>query len=668
MNDQYYRGDSMLDYIRSIGLVVKNSEDKPDPIELFQKMDSETDKEPYDDIIDVNINNDADNYGNFVSVSIRPFTRSVLKEGLFYVKGRTYIGAALRQNQYESDKKKEKRDRDKQKQEELSEATPTNSKKRKGKSKPTSNVWKCLQFLDISEDRLAEVNLKISAKLKEKTEAKPGYKYIILFTRDGKKPFELDSCRDKFFDTYKTLVLHTVKDKSGYCHLCNNLTNSRYDTCGLGCYTNDKAVYYKTYGGTCYSESSVEDDRTLSFSVCDECLLYLLYGERFISQYLTVWWGGSKDTKVIFLPRYFDDGIKLTFETNLIGDPDSERGLLARIQENETDVLGSLNGSNYTMDILFISAPGGRSEWKIQYVIENVTASRFSKISELQRKYQTRGGKTSSSKERPIKNLLLKEVIYYLVGNFAEKNGFPAYDEIFSTNEARYYLDVILHGIRINRREFFAHIMNIHWHYYTRGKEKENMMMIHRIYNFLVDCGCLQNGWQMPLYIGGRNMTAPYKTVDELFERNNERFSSDYRKSWFLLGNVYGSIRLDMKSLRSERGGSFVTKLLENSYMIDRKFDMKDFNEIARMCWEYACTHNTEHYIKTRLARAIDLIGTGIDAENISPDEKALYFVWGQTQYIGEEKEEEEDKASENPDDETQDYETTEEGNDNTEI
>lgn len=666
---QHYRGDFTLEYIRSIGLVVKNGSDKPDPIELFQKMDSETDKEPYNDVIEINISDDADANGNYVSIDTKDFRRSVLKEGLFYVKGRTYIGAALRQSQYVSDKAKEKRNEDKKKQEELNEANPINPKKHKSEPKPSSNISKCLQFLEISMDRLAEVSLKLDAKLAEKTEEKPGYKYIILFTRNGRKPFELDSCRDKFFDTYKTLVLHTVKDKPGYCHMCNNLTSSRYDTCGLGCYTNDKAVYNKTYGGTCYSEANAEDDRTLSFSVCDDCLIDLLYGERFVSKYLTVWWGGSKDTKVVFLPRYFDNDIKRTFETNLIGDTESDTGLLSRIQTNETDVLGSINGSNYSMDIMFISAPPGRSEWKIQYTIENVEASRFSKIAELQQKYQTRGGKTSNGEERRIKNLLLKEVIYYLVGNFAEKKGFSAYDDIFSTNEARYYLDVILHGVKINRREFFAHAMNIQWHYYARGKEKESMMTIHRVYNFLVDCGCLQNGWQMPIYVGGKNMTAPYLTIDELFERNIERFSSDYRKSWFLLGSVYGSIRRDMKSSRSKRGGNFVTKLLENSYMIDRKFDMKDFNEIVRICWDYACMHNTEHYIKTRLSRAIDLIGTGVDAENISPDEKALYFVWGQTQYIGEEKEEDEgDKEGENPDDEIQDNETIDEEEDEEEI
>ncbi|AKB75792.1 CRISPR-associated protein, Csh1 family [Methanosarcina lacustris Z-7289] len=637
----------MLDYIRSIGQVVKNSEGESDRVGLFQKMDSET-SESCDGIIDVNINDTADAHGNYVSVSAtRAFTREVSKEGLFYVKSRTYIGAMLRQNQYQSDKNKEA-NKEAKKNEDVG-VEP--AKKRKREPKPSSNVSKCLQFLDLSMDRLDEVNSKLDAKIAEKVAENPKYNYVILFTRNGKKPFEIDSCRKKFIELYKRNILHAT-DTPGYCHLCNRLVNSRFESCGLGCYTNDKSVYYKTYGS--------EADRSLPFGVCDDCLADLLYGERFALQYLTVWWGGLKGEKVIFLPHQFNDDIKLTFETNLIGDTESNKGFLARIQTNEADVLGCIGTGDYAMDVIFISAPAGRSEWKIQCVIENVSTSRFAKIAKLQKIYQTRGGETSDGREIKIRNLQLKTIIYYLVGNFAEKKGFPAYEDIFATNEARYYLDVILHGVEINRREFFVHVMSIFWRYYARDKERECIMTIHRIYNFLVDCGCLQHGWNMPLYIGGENMVAPYLTIDELFERNPERFSSDFRKAWFLLGNVYGSIRRDMKSARSDRGGDYATKLVENAFITDRKFNMKDFNEIARVCWEYSCAHNTEHYIKTRLANAIDLIGTGSDVEGISPDEIALYFVWGQTQYIGKEKENEDTgDADENPDNNTTDEENS---------
>lgn len=136
--------------------------------------------------------------------------------------------------------------------------------------------------------------------------------------------------------------------------------------------------------------------------------------------FLSTWWGGSE---ILFLPHTYNEEVKEIFEFSKIGDLREGKNLLQQIRENECDVINEIGKCGTDVDILFYSAQ--KSEWKITYNIKDVIPSRFSKIAELEHKYQSKSGE----------NLALWQVLAYLLGNSSKPS------EIFNTNEAKNFFE-----------------------------------------------------------------------------------------------------------------------------------------------------------------------------------------------------------------------------------
>ena len=353
----------------------------------------------------------------------------------------------------------------------------------------------------------------------------------------------------------------------------------------------------------------------LSYGICKGCILDILYGRKHVNAVLNTWWGGSE---ILFLPHTYNEEIKGIFEYTNISDFREGNNLLKKIRENESDVIDEIGKCNTEIDIIFYFAQ--KSEWKITYYIKDVMPSRFTKISEFERKYKTNSGE----------NLALWQVIAYLLGNFSKPS------EIFNTNEAKNFLKSIFHGSKINRNLFFSRAMSKYKHDYLEGYE--NMLRLHRAYNFLVDCGCLDKGWNFVEQNGRGHDMVKYEDVEEFFNINKSFFESNIKKAWFLLGRLYGKMIQESKSYKGGENKQSNESYLEKNFFFGRKYDFKTFTYFSNQCSELMYKYGVQNkgYLKDLISTSKELMGTGDD--KLSSDEAKYIFFWGMQQWIGKSK------------------------------
>lgn len=617
----------MIETIKNVGQVIRKSKlgKELDFVSLTQKARAGGDGEdPYEIILDVNICN-----GSEVKITTRAFTSKVYREGLltFLGSGAT-IGSLVLQDKYEKEKKSKKTKAETTKK--------PKGKDEKEKDEKDKEILRCLEFMDIETGIAGKVRKAIDDKIQEIS----GAKYVILFLKDGKKPVEIQA--QKYENILKTKDFK-FNESAGICHLCNTDAQARYDSCGYYCYTNDKLIYTNT--------------GDLSFAVCENCITDIIYGKYFANEYLTTWWAGSS---VMFLPDGFDDKIRRIFLRNGLSDNESEPNLLRRISKNENEVFRHIGNSGRGFDLVFFKTTPGKSDWKITYQIQGVKSSRFTTIANLKDKYRSRSGNALS----------LKQVMRYLMGE--KGTGSKKKKGIFTTNEAKRYLSDILHGREINRNLFFSRTMSMYRHDYHQ--DNKSMTQIHRTYNFLVDCGCLERGWKMALYEGVDNVSNVYKTVDEFFDINSTYFNSNTKKGWFLLGKLYGAVIWESKQYYKKGSDSTngncqindqandqaskqnPANVMEKSFFFGRQFDFQAFVVIANKCSDQILKYgvSNKRYLKELSSQAKELIGTN-DDKRLSPDEAKYIFFWGMSQWFeGEDKEgiDEENKEKEEEDEE----------------
>jgi CRISPR-associated protein Csh1 len=386
--------------------------------------------------------------------------------------------------------------------------------------------------------------------------------------------------------------------------MCGIHTDTLYDSIIYKCYTNDKGIFSNTEG--------------LSYGVCKDCIFNILYGRKHVNTFLNTWWGGSD---ILFLPHMYNEEIKEIFEFSNIGNLKG-RTLLENIRENEDEVMDNIGNCGTEVDIVFFSAPKQKSEWKITYHIRDVIPSRFTKIAELERKYKAKSGN----------NLALWLVLAYLLGDFSKQN------EIFNTNEAKNFLKAIFHGNNLNRNLFFSHSMSKYKHDYFDGYE--SMSMIHRVYNFLVDCGCLDKGWNfVEQNDRGYDMTT-YENIEDFFDVNKEFFDLESKKAWFLLGRLYGNMIYESKIYKGGAEKQNTESYLEKNFFFGRKYDFKTFVYFSNQCSELMYKYGVQNkgYLKDLISSSKELMGTG-DGK-FSSDEAKYIFFWGMQQWIGKSKSE----------------------------
>ena len=528
---------------------------------------------PMDNVIFVNV----DEGEKKVTKELRRFYKNVYKDALIYQQGNGHVGAGIKIEKYKN------KDAIKIKEKKLASS---------------------LEFMEIDKSYLDEVWVNII----EEVQKDANQSYFIIITKNNKKPRELftQKYEQKIKETY--LISDTKLNKSlkqSNCHLCGQ-NKKTYDTAIYKCFTNDKEVYKNT-------------DK-YNFSICEDCLLDVLNGRNYINDILKISWIGSE---VMFLPHEFNVYIKEIYEE--IDNDKHITSLLAQIKEAEEEVLDEISKTNCMTDIIFFSDPKSSSEWKITYAIRDVMPSRMSIISRNISKYKNK---------KIDAYFCLAKIMNYLCysdGKFDSKN-----------KDRMRLLDIIFHGSKYSRELFFNKVMSKYKTKYfesLNNKKATNRKYIikdiHEIYNFMCNCGCLENSWMM---INEEGEIMKYNNISEFFETNKNFFDNDIKKAWFIMGQIYrdtinasksyykdkseGNIALDNK------GQSYESSHLEKNFFYSRKFDNKTFILFANTCSEKLQKYGAYYSnIKDKMNQAKEYMASS--SKKINNDEAKYIFFWG---------------------------------------
>lgn len=544
-------------------------------------------------IIDISI------YDHEVTTSTRAFTKKVYREGLSYLEGNAVFGGLIEQKKYES------------------EATKTGN----------TRLSRCMSFLDIADERYSAIKQAID----KTAESIGGKGYVILLRKDGKTPIETHL--EKYTKMMKEKI--GLVKTSGICHLCGKSVKIGYEGCGYNCYTNDKNIFNKTYDNNYY--------------VCEYCMEDVLYGRYYISKFLTTKWNTGKNNFLMVIPSTFDEDIRTVFEINDINN--GKKGIFKKLYETETEVFEQMGNLKDTIDLVFFERD--KSAWKIKYYVSGVRPSRFTLLANLKRKYKTVTWDKTSKQSVDGRDLSLATVMYYLLGDIKRlkksnnDKWFVDYNGIFDSGEAKRFLQAILRGEKINRELFFSRMMEIYKVHHLKGQSKKQALL--KVYNFLVECGCLENGWNMLVNEKGVAEMKQYTSIEEVFEDNKELFDTDKKKAWFLIGNVYSRAIYQSKKYyagkkanvpgESPSSVSYDVSYLENAFIFGKKFDYGTFMDFATKCTELLMkygVYSRATYMKEDISQAILLMGG--QSNKISTSEAKYMFVAGLNQFIRHEK------------------------------
>ena len=203
-------------------------------------------------------------------------------------------------------------------------------------------------------------------------------------------------------------------------------------------------------------------------------------------------------------------------------------------------------------------------------------------------------------------------------------------------------LDIIFHGSKYSRELFFNKVMSKYKTKYfesLNNKKATNRKYIikdiHEIYNFMCNCGCLENSWMM---INEEGEIMKYNNISEFFETNKNFFDDDIKKAWFIMGQIYrdtinasksyykdkseGNIALDNK------GQSYESSHLEKNFFYSRKFDNKTFILFANTCSEKLQKYGAYYSnIKDKMNQAKEYMASS--SKKINNDEAKYIFFWG---------------------------------------
>ena len=528
---------------------------------------------PMDNVIFVNV----DEGEKKVTKELRRFYKNVYKDALIYQQGNGHVGAGIKIEKYKN------KDAIKIKEKKLASS---------------------LEFMEIDKSYLDEVWINII----EEVQKDINQSYFIVITKNNKKPRELftQKYEQKIKETY--LISDTKLNKSlkqSNCHLCGQ-NKKTYDTAIYKCFTNDKEVYKNT-------------DK-YNFSICEDCLLDVLNGRNYINDILKIRWVGSE---VMFLPHEFNIYIK-----NIYEDIDNNKhitSLLGQLREAEEEVLDEISKTNCMTDIIFFSDPKSSSEWKITYAIRDVMPSRMSIISRNISKYKNK---------KIDAYFCLAKIMNYLCysdGKFDSKN-----------KDRMRLLDIIFHGSKYSRELFFNKVMSKYKTKYfesLNNKKATNRKYIikdiHEIYNFMCNCGCLENSWMM---INEEGESMKYNNISEFFETNKNFFDDDIKKAWFIMGQIYRDTINASKSYYKDKSGdniesdnkgqSYESSHLEKNFFFSRKFDNKTFILFANTCSEKLQKYGTYYSnIKDKMNQAKEYMASSF--KKINNDEAKYIFFWG---------------------------------------
>ena len=501
------------------------------------------------------------------------FTQESITKALFFQAGRGMKGGGIRGDFYPL-KDLEKFENNKKYKKEYEE----NLKKFKGKIKSSCEYCGVI-------DRLEEIEAKILDELERN-----GNKTFIIIKVNGKYPVEF--LKEKFLDDFYKVDFKRVSGKND-CHLCDKKGVVCHSTTTYKFYTNDKDSY-----------SCLEDKEKWGIVICKECLDNIIIGKDFVEKKMTTYW---LDSEVMFIPHYFNEEIFDIYNGENLDDD-----IINKVKSSEEDMLDELGKIDAETDIVFFEKDANKTFY-IHQTIKSMLPSRFTKLSKLMRKYST-------DKSKFYLWSLLYDISVLKIGKTGK------YEPVRS--EKLRYLENIFKGEKINRIVFFYRAMKKYKEKYYGNEKNFAIHNIAKNYNFLVDCGCLE---------GGFDCMKEYSGYNELFNENKNYFDSNEKKAWFILGNIYNYVSYKIKAKNTDSEGKIAGKSsLDKNFFFAKKFDFKDFIAFSNLLSEKIVKHSLNgKYLNEKMSGIKDLMG---NRENkLSKDEAKYLFFWGMDAYFKKE-------------------------------
>lgn len=417
---------------------------------------------------------------------------------------------------------------------------------------------------------------------------------FVMIKINDKTPREL--FKDKFLNKMYSTMYSKINGDN-ICHICG-AKGQVFNNIAYKFYTNDKGVY-----------SNVEGRGKSGVVICKECLDNIIVGKKYVKDNLTSFW---LNKNVMFIPHTYNEDIALIYEDRKLNENGSYTKFIDKIKQNEEEVLEELGKVKREIetDIIFYEEEQGAMN--IYHSIKSVLPSRFTFI---------------SNKLKYYGNLKLFIIIKYVA---VTKVGL---DDVESTpKEKMRVIDSIFTGKKIERSLFFKRVMSVYKSEFLKGKHKDFSCMytINKIYNFLVDCGCLKGGWKV---------MNNYKNYEELFQDNSEYFDSNEKKAWFIIGKAYNLMNYYIKSKNSSDEGIPQDRTsLDKNFFFARKFNFDDFIYFSNLLNDKAVKYRVDTITFKDMITEAKLYMAKREGR-LSQDEAKYLFFFGMDSYFKKEKE-----------------------------
>lgn len=451
---------------------------------------------------------------------------------------------------------------------------------KKEKSKFTDKIKKAATYCEV--DAWYEEIEKIILDRIENV----GNDFFAVILKNGKYPMELYS--EKFMEDFYKTDFKQLKGKHT-CHLCENYGEG-FNTVTYKFFTNDKEVY-----------GNINEKNKSGMVICKNCLNEIILGKKHIEQYHTTYWIGNN---VMFVPHSYNEDIDYIYRDTALNGEENIK-FLDNLKTSEGEVLEELGKGNSETDIIFFKKDGEKT-FNIFHTIKSLLPSRFAFLAERIR-------------ERKVSLFwLINKTSCVKVGS----GGLEATDK-----ERFRIIEQIFQGKKINRNLFFQRMMKIYKEgYYLKDNKKTSIKEINKYYNFLVDCSCLQ---------GGFDYMKDYKDYSQLFDENRNYFKTNEKKAWFIVGVAYNKLNYAIKSANKDENGNKADRSsLDKNFFFARKFDFRDFITFTNLIDEKMRKYQkiNTNYLKGMLVEAKELMAS--KENKISTDEAKYLFFWGMDMYF----------------------------------
>ncbi|WP_346967992.1 TIGR02556 family CRISPR-associated protein, partial [Clostridium disporicum] len=429
------------------------------------------------------------------------------------------------------------------------------------------------------EDKYDEVRKIIYEKIKNQ-----GKYFFAVILKNGRYPYEI--FKNKFLDKMYSTTYKRLPNKH-ICHFCGE-EGEVFNTTTYKFYTNDKEVY-----------GSIDDKEKFGVVICKNCLNDVLIGKKYVEDKLTTYWIGKN---VMFIPHGFNEVLEDIYENSTLISYE-KKNFISNISKDEDIVLEMLGKGNTETDIVFFEKDGNKTFY-IYHTIKSMLPSRFGELANCLKKYK----------------LKLYKIIEYSTAIKVGIKGIETTDK-----EKLRIVEAIFKGRKIQRNLFFTRTMIVYKQDYINGNSKFTSENIGKVYNFLVETGCLE---------GGFDVMTKYEDYTELFNNNPSYFNINEKKAWFLIGMAYNYINYRMKKQNSMEEGKLADKTsLDKNFFFARKFDFKDFIYFSNLLSNKIIKYHINSPWLNEIITDAKLLMANQNGK-LSSDEAKYIFFWGMDSYF----------------------------------